>query len=213
MQEQNHSPFRVIPTESVPFICKATIPTAMGSFKVYAFTESQTGVDHLAIVHGDIDSRKRIPVRIHSECWTGEVLGSLKCDCGLQLELALKSVAQDGGMVIYLRQEGRGIGLLNKIKAYALQEEGLDTVEANLQLGFPDDLRNYNAAIQMLKFFGLNRIALMTNNPKKLKAMEQAGFDVKRIQHQSPVNEYNKSYLYTKASKSGHLLDFIEEAL
>lgn len=199
--------------ETVPFIAKANIPTQFGKFTVYGFLEHKTGKEHLAIVAGEIDARKRIPVRIHSECWTGDVLGSLKCDCRQQLEAALTHVGEHGGMVLYLRQEGRGIGLLNKLKAYALQEQGMDTVEANHALGFPDDLRSYECAVEMLKFFGIHQVKLLTNNPKKIGALELAGIEVERERHQLESNPHNLRYLKTKAKKSGHLLDFEEEAL
>ncbi len=199
--------------EKVPFVAKANIPTLFGKFTVYGFLEKATGKEHLAIVSGEIDARKRIPVRLHSECWTGDVLGSLRCDCRQQLEAALRHIGQTGGMVLYLRQEGRGIGLLNKLKAYALQEQGLDTVEANHQLGFPDDLRTYEAAVEMLKFFGIHQVKLLTNNPKKIAALEHAGIEVERARHEMAANLHNLRYLQTKAKKSGHLLDFQEEAL
>ncbi|HET6330796.1 MAG TPA: GTP cyclohydrolase II [Holophagaceae bacterium] len=199
--------------EKVPFVAKAVVPTIHGTFTVYGFLEKATGKEHLAIVCGEIDARKRIPVRIHSECWTGDVLGSLRCDCRQQLEAALEHIAAHGGMVLYLRQEGRGIGLLNKLKAYALQEQGMDTVEANHALGFPDDLRTYDSAVEMLKFFGIHRIKLLTNNPKKIGALEQAGIEVERERHQLEANPHNLRYLKTKARKSGHMLDFKEEPL
>ena len=199
--------------ERVPFIAKAVIPTIHGTFTVYGFLEKATGKEHLAIVSGEIDARKRVPVRIHSECWTGDVLGSLRCDCRQQLEAALRHVAAHGGMVLYLRQEGRGIGLLNKLKAYALQEQGMDTVEANHALGFPDDLRTYDCAVEMLKFFGIHKVKLLTNNPKKIGALERAGIEVERERHQLDANPHNLRYLKTKAKKSGHLLDFKEEQL
>ncbi len=199
--------------EKVPFVAKAVVPTLHGTFTVYGFLEKATGKEHLAIVSGEIDARKRIPVRIHSECWTGDVLGSLRCDCRQQLEAALQHIVVHGGMVLYLRQEGRGIGLLNKLKAYALQEQGMDTVEANHALGFPDDLRTYDSAVEMLKFFGIHRIKLLTNNPKKVGALEQAGIEVERERHQLEANPFNLRYLKTKARKSGHLLDFKEEIL
>ena len=195
-------------TEAMPFVAKATVPSVFGKFMVYGFLEKATGKEHLAIVAGDIDSRKAIAVRIHSECWTGDVLGSLKCDCRVQLESALRHIAQVGGMVLYLRQEGRGIGLLNKLKAYALQEQGLDTVEANHQLGFDDDLRSYEAAVEMLRFFGVRKVKLMTNNPKKIAALEADGIRVQRVHHQQAANPHNVRYLKTKAKKSGHLLEF-----
>jgi len=200
-------------TESVPFVAKADVPSMFGKFTVYGFLEKATGKEHLAVVAGDIDSRKRINVRIHSECLTGEVLGSLKCDCRQQLESALRYIGENGGMVLYLRQEGRGIGLLNKLKAYALQEQGHDTVEANHLLGFADDLRTYNAAIEMLRFFGIRKVRLLTNNPKKILALEDAGIEVMREVHQQASNPHNLRYLRTKAKKSGHLLSFKEEPL
>lgn len=203
---------KIIPSETVPFIIKTNVPTQSGNFTVYAFSEHKTSQDHLAIVHGDIDARQRILVRIHSECWTGEVLGSLRCDCSQQLQIAFKSISETNGIVIYLRQEGRGIGLVNKLKAYALQEQGLDTVEANLAMGFPDDLRNYHAAVEILKFFGIQQVSLMTNNPKKILALKESGIDVERIPHQSKISPENLQYMRVKASKSGHLLDFIEDA-
>jgi GTP cyclohydrolase II len=200
-------------TDAVPFIAKADVPSRFGKFTVYGFLEKATGKEHMAIVAGEIDARKRIPVRIHSECWTGDVLGSLKCDCRDQLEMALRHIGETGGMVLYLRQEGRGIGLLNKLKAYALQERGMDTVEANQALGFADDLRTYTSAIEMLRFFGIRKVRLLTNNPKKIAALEDAGIEVHREAHQQASNPHNLRYLKTKAKKSGHLLSFREEEL
>jgi GTP cyclohydrolase II len=200
-------------TEAVPFVAKALVPSVFGAFTVYGFLEKATGKEHLAIVAGEIDARKRIPIRIHSECWTGDVMGSLKCDCRAQLEAALSYVGQHGGIVLYLRQEGRGIGLLNKLKAYALQEQGMDTVEANQALGFPDDLRTYDAATEMLRFFGIRKVKLLTNNPKKILALEDAGIEVHREAHQQASNPHNLRYLKTKARKSGHMLSFREEEL
>ncbi len=200
-------------TERVPFVSKADIPSIFGKFTVYGFLEKATGKEHLAIISGDIDSRNRITLRIHSECLTGEVLGSLKCDCRQQLESALRYIGEHGGMVLYLRQEGRGIGLLNKLKAYALQEQGHDTVEANHLLGFADDLRTYNSAIEMLRFFGIRKVLLLTNNPKKILALEDAGIEVMREVHQQASNPHNLRYLRTKAKKSGHLLSFQDEPL
>ena len=172
------SPLQVVArleTEAVPFVAKAAVPSLFGKFVVYGFLEKLTGKEHIAIVSGDIDARKRIPVRIHSECWTGDVMGSLKCDCRQQLEAGLRYVGEHGGIVLYLRQEGRGIGLLNKLKAYALQETGLDTVEANQRLGFADDLRSYESAVEMLRFFGIHKVRLLTNNPKKIVGLEGYG--------------------------------------
>jgi len=197
--------------EAVPFVAKANVPSIFGKFTVYGFLEKLTGKEHLAVVAGEIDARKRIPVRIHSECWTGDVLGSLKCDCRAQLEAALRYIGEHGGVVLYLRQEGRGIGLLNKLKAYALQEQGLDTVEANHHLGFVDDLRTYESAVEMLRFFGIHKVRLLTNNPRKINALEGAGIHVQRESHQLGANAYNLRYLKTKAKKSGHMLEFKED--
>ena len=210
------SPLEVVTkfeTEAVPFVAKAKVPSIFGKFTVYGFLEKLTGKEHIAIVAGDLDARKRTAVRIHSECWTGDVLGSLKCDCRAQLEGALRYIGQHGGIVLYMRQEGRCIGLLNKLKAYALQEQGLDTVEANHELGFEDDLRSYEAAVEMLRFFGITKVKLLTNNPRKIEALAEAGIHVQREPHQIGSNPYNLRYLHTKAAKSGHLLDFTEEAL
>ena len=203
--------FCKLQAEKVPFIAKASVPSIFGKFVVYGFLEHATGKEHLAIVSGEIDARRRIPVRIHSECLTGDVLGSLKCDCRQQLEEGLRYVGEHGGMVLYLRQEGRGIGLLNKLKAYALQEQGFDTVEANHELGFVDDLRTYESAVEMLRFFGVRKVRLLTNNPKKINALEEAGIHVQREAHQLASNPHNLRYLQTKAHKSGHLLDFTED--
>jgi GTP cyclohydrolase II len=200
-------------TEAVPFVAKAHVPSIFGKFTVYGFLEKLADKEHLAIVAGEIDARKRVAVRIHSECWTGDVLGSLKCDCRAQLEAALRYIGKHGGIVLYLRQEGRGIGLLNKLKAYALQEQGLDTVEANHHLGFVDDLRTYESAVEMLRFFGIHKVKLLTNNPRKISALEDAGIHVQRESHQLGANAYNLRYLKTKAQKSGHLLEFKEEPL
>lgn len=198
-------------TEAVPFVAKAKVPSLFGKFTVYGFLEKLTGKEHIAIVAGEIDARKRISVRMHSECWTGDVMGSLKCDCRAQLEGALRYIGEHGGIVLYLRQEGRGIGLLNKLKAYALQEQGLDTVEANHHLGFEDDLRTYESAVEMLRFFGITKVKLLTNNPRKIQALESAGIHVQREAHQLGSNPHNLRYLQTKAAKSGHMLDFTEE--
>jgi GTP cyclohydrolase II len=197
-------------TESVPFVAKAKVLSIFGGFRVYGFLEKQTGKEHLAIVSGEIDAKKRINLRIHSECWTGDVLGSLMCDCRAQLEAALKHIAEFGGMVIYLRQEGRGIGLLNKLKAYGLQEQGMDTVEANLHLGFEDDLRTYESAVEILRFFGITEVNLLTNNPKKIEALVAKGIHVNRESHQVGETPQNLPYLKTKAQKSGHLMRFEE---
>jgi GTP cyclohydrolase II len=198
--------------ESIIFVAKANVPSIFGSFTVYGFLEKSTGKEHTAIVANEINSNSRINVRIHSECWTGDVIGSLKCDCRDQLEAALTYIGKNSGIVIYLRQEGRGIGLLNKLKAYALQEQGFDTVEANHKLGFVDDLRTYESAVEILRFFKIHKVCLLTNNPNKVKALEDSGIHVHREAHQLASNPYNINYLKTKALKSGHILDFTENS-
>ena len=195
--------------KQVSIYAETKLPTLYGNFKVYVFHNKIDHKEHLAIVHGEIGSGEAVPVRIHSECLTSEVLGSLKCDCREQLHAALKHVARAGkGIVLYMRQEGRGIGLGNKIRAYALQEAGYDTVEANHALGFPDDLRNYDVAAEMLKLLGVKTVDLLTNNPQKIEGLKAAGIPVvNRIPLQIDPNPANQFYLFTKAKKSGHLLD------
>jgi GTP cyclohydrolase II len=170
--------------------------------------ESIDGKEHGAIVKGQVRGSEAVPLRIHSECFTGDVMGSLKCDCRDQLEAALDYVGQqETGVVLYLRQEGRGIGLVNKIRAYALQDAGLDTVEANHALGFRDDERKYDFAAQMIEELGLASVRLITNNPNKVDGLRQCGVNVVgRIPHRMPPNPHNEAYLATKKRKSGHLL-------
>ncbi|CAM3806305.1 GTP cyclohydrolase II [Polynucleobacter antarcticus] len=175
--------------------------------RVLAFRPRDGGVEHLAIVVGDINPLEPILVRLHSECFTGDLLGSLRCDCGNQLKGAITEMSRAGsGILLYLAQEGRGIGLANKLRAYQLQDAGLDTVEANLQLGFDSDERNYLPAAQMLHKLGVHRIKLLTNNPLKVTALAEHGIEVvERISHSYPSNKHNDLYLQTKAIKSGHL--------
>ncbi len=196
-------------TPRVWMIAAAKLPTRWGEFSVVSFGNNRDGKDHIALVRGEVDGRRDVPVRLHSECLTGDVLGSLRCDCRDQLEAALESLGkQEHGILLYLRQEGRGIGLANKIRAYALQDEGLDTVEANHALGYADDERDYGVAAGMLRALGVSSIHLMSNNPKKLEGLRAAGIDVaNRIPHQMPVRRHNRHYLQTKARKSGHLLN------
>jgi GTP cyclohydrolase II len=188
----------------------AELPSRFGDFHIVAFENNQDGKEHVAITKGDVIGEANVPVRLHSECLTGDVVGSLRCDCRDQLEAALKAIGQmERGMVLYLRQEGRGIGLINKIRAYSLQDDGLDTVEANLALGFRDDERDYTVAAHMLKALKVQSIQLMTNNPKKISQLEQHGIQVNgRIPHIMEPNEHNRFYLETKAAKSGHMIDF-----
>jgi GTP cyclohydrolase II len=187
----------------------ADLPTRFGDFHVVAFWNDRDAKDHVAIVRGDPVDGEDVPVRIHSECLTGDALGSLRCDCRDQLEASLRTIASEpAGLVLYLRQEGRGIGLLNKIRAYALQDHGLDTVEANLALGFRDDERDYAIAAHMLALLQVRSVRLLTNNPRKIAGLEALGVRVTgRIPLVIPPNEHNAFYLRTKALKSGHLID------
>jgi GTP cyclohydrolase II len=185
----------------------ARLPSRHGDFTVVAF-ESIDGKEHGAVVKGDVVGRRGVPLRIHSECFTGDVMGSLKCDCREQLEAALEYIGQqEFGVVLYLRQEGRGIGLVNKIRAYALQDAGLDTVEANHALGFDDDERSYDMAAQMIEELGIETVRLITNNPNKVEGLRENGVSVDgRIHHSMKPNPHNERYLRTKKAKSGHLL-------
>ena len=188
----------------------ADLPSRFGRFKLVAFWNNRDGKEHVAMVHGDVMGGEDVPVRMHSECLTGDVMGSLRCDCRDQLEVALcRLAAMPRGLLLYLRQEGRGIGLINKVKAYALQDRGLDTVQANLALGFRDDERDYAVAAHMLASLNVGSIKLMTNNPNKMAQLEQLGVRITgRIPHVIPPNEYNRFYLQTKAQRSGHFIDF-----
>ena len=187
----------------------ADLPSRFGQFHVVAFWNNRDDKEHVAFVHGDVCDAEDVPVRLHSECLTGDVIGSLRCDCRDQLETALRMIGQmDNGILLYLRQEGRGIGLINKIRAYGLQDYGLDTVEANLALGFRDDEREYSIAAHMLESLRVKSIRLMTNNPRKISALEALGIPVtSRIPLIIPPNPFNQFYLETKALKSGHLMD------
>jgi GTP cyclohydrolase II len=196
--------------DRVRLYSETNLPTRYGLFRVKVFRNNMDDKEHLAIIKGNISNGQDIPLRIHSECLTSEVLGSLKCDCREQLEAALEYITNIGcGLVLYMRQEGRGIGLGNKIKAYSLQEQGYDTVQANHMLGFPDDLRRYDIAAEILKFLGIQSVQLLTNNPTKMHGIQDQGIGVtKRIPVQIEPNQINRFYLMTKARKSGHLLNF-----
>ena len=176
--------------------------------RIIAFRPPDGGVENLAIVIGDPNSEDASLVRLHSECFTGDLLGSLKCDCGDQLRGAIEHIAEEGnGVLLYLAQEGRGIGLINKLRAYSLQDQGFDTVEANQRLGFEDDERMFRAAAEILKQLGLKKVRLLSNNPKKVSQLEEYGISVvKRVPHTFPSNQHNEFYLATKAKKSGHIL-------
>ncbi|WP_427337788.1 bifunctional 3,4-dihydroxy-2-butanone-4-phosphate synthase/GTP cyclohydrolase II [Caloranaerobacter sp. DY30410] len=194
-------------------VAEADMPTKYGEFKIIGYQNKLNDEHHVALVKGNIAGDEPVLVRIHSECLTGDTFGSMRCDCGEQLQAALKKINEEGkGVLIYLRQEGRGIGLINKLKAYVLQDKGMDTVEANLALGFPEDLRDYTVGAQILVDLGVKNIKLMTNNPKKLSGLSSYGLKiVERIPLEVSYNEKNKYYLKTKKEKMGHILEFLKE--
>ncbi len=187
---------------------EAKLPTAFGEFEVIAYRSDVDPSEHIALVIGNINDKKPVMVRVHSECVTGDVFSSLRCDCGEQIDMAMRMISGEGrGVFLYMRQEGRGIGLHNKIRAYALQDKGLDTVEANISLGFAPDLRDYGIGAQILADLGLKEIRLLTNNPKKVIGLEGYGLKVvEQIPLICPPNPYNRRYLETKQKKMGHLL-------
>ncbi|MGZ8291994.1 MAG: GTP cyclohydrolase II [Telluria sp.] len=201
--------------ELLDYTTSCMLPTPWAQFTLHAFVEHSTGKEHLAMTLGEISDGEPVLARVHSECLTGDVLFSQRCDCGAQLEGALKKIADEGrGILLYLRQEGRGIGLVNKIRAYRLQEAGADTVEANLQLGFHADARNYELCKPMLAQFGITSLKLMTNNPRKIEAMEKLGVSVsERVPLLVNRNAFNNSYLNTKEMKLGHMMQAPAEAV
>ncbi|TSA30185.1 MAG: bifunctional 3,4-dihydroxy-2-butanone-4-phosphate synthase/GTP cyclohydrolase II [Bacteroidetes bacterium] len=189
------------------------LPTRYGNFRAYSYQSKLTGEDHLALVKGDITTEEPVLVRVHSECLTGDVFGSQRCDCGEQLDMAMRRISQEGrGVMLYMRQEGRGIGLVNKMKAYHLQDQGMDTVEANQALGLPADMRDYGIGAEILADLGIHQIRLLTNNPKKISGIEGFGLEiVERIPIEVKHNENNLLYLKTKRDKMGHMLSFTDE--
>ena len=196
------------PSNLVDYVTSCSLPTPWAQFTLHAFVEHSTGKEHLAMTLGDLSTGDAPLARIHSECLTGDVMFSQRCDCGAQLESALRRIADEGrGILLYLRQEGRGIGLVNKIRAYRLQEAGADTVEANLQLGFHADARNYELVLPMLEQFGIEAVRLMTNNPRKIDGLTKLGIKVaERVPLLVNRNAYNDNYLNTKQAKLGHMM-------
>ncbi len=205
---QNHQNNKVCKCHELELVAKTTLPSKYGKFNLWAYQEKK-GPTHLALFTGKVKDGREVPVRIHSECVTGDALGSLRCDCGPQLEAALRYIQENGaGVLIHMDQEGRGIGLANKMRAYALQDKGMDTVEANLELGFVEDKRDYSSAACILHNLGVKSVVMLTNNPKKIEAMKKCGVKVEgRKPLVMPIHPLNKRYMMTKRDKMGHMLE------
>ena len=188
------------------FVGSAKLPTEFGDYTIHGFEEIDSDKEHVVLTYGTVSAKSSVLCRIHSECLTGDCMFSLRCDCGPQLRMAMERIAKQGaGMIFYLRQEGRGIGLLNKIKAYELQDSGADTVEANVELGFEADAREYNICKNMLDHFEITSVKIMTNNPRKVNALKSMGINVTEVlRHHIELNPYNEKYLAVKVSKLGH---------
>ena len=197
------------PQLTVAYVESSRLPTVWGVFDMHGFEDPAANKEHLVLTMGDVSNGEPVLARVHSECLTGDALFSLRCDCGNQLQAALQAIAEEGrGALFYLRQEGRGIGLLNKIKAYKLQDEGADTVEANERLGFGADMRDYSVLGPMVEYLKIKSVRLMTNNPRKVAALEEAGVEVvERLSLHTDSNPHNEKYLLTKAGKLGHMFE------
>jgi len=203
---------KATPLPKISLYSEARLPADVGEFRVLVFHDDRDDKEHLALTMGEIRSARGLLVRVHSECLTGESLGSLRCDCREQLHESMRMIAKAGrGLVIYLRQEGRGIGLGNKVRAYGLQDQGLDTIDANHQLGFGDDERDYAMAVAILKYFDIKSLLLVTNNPAKISDLKEHGIEIiQRVPIEIQPNEHSREYLKTKRDKAGHMLEHLD---